>query len=351
MPPNRTERLLNLLNVVVGADRPVPAAELRRRVPGYPDDDASFHRQFERDKAAIRDLGLPMEPITNPSNPEDPPGYRIRRDEAYLRDPGLEPDELAALNLAAEAVRLEGLEGRAALWALGGRPTGTGATTDPAPGGGEASAAPGGVARPGDVAVPGDVVAPGDVAPPGDVALPGDERLATLFAAVTERRRVRFTYRGESRDVDPYRLQASRGRWYLTGHDHLRGAVRNYRLGRIEGGVRAGPPGAFDAPAERPPLSFDAWEYGSAPPVTARLLVDADHVDEVRSLAHRAEIAEERADGAAVFELRVTDRDAFRGMVLGLLEHAEVLDPAELRDDLVHWLEAIAGRPGERASQ
>ena len=44
-----------------------------------------------------------------------------------------------------------------------------------------------------------------------------------------------------------------------------------------------------------------------------------------------------------VVELSVVNREAFRTFVLGLLEHAEVLEPDELRADLVAWLEAIAG--------
>lgn len=41
--------------------------------------------------------------------------------------------------------------------------------------------------------------------------------------------------------------------------------------------------------------------------------------------------------------MRVTNRDAFRSFVLGFLEHAEVLDPPELRADLVGWLQRLAG--------
>jgi predicted DNA-binding transcriptional regulator YafY len=44
--------------------------------------------------------------------------------------------------------------------------------------------------------------------------------------------------------------------------------------------------------------------------------------------------------------MAVTNRAAFRTFVLGFLEHAEVLEPPELREDVVSWLErAAAGRP------
>jgi predicted DNA-binding transcriptional regulator YafY len=44
-------------------------------------------------------------------------------------------------------------------------------------------------------------------------------------------------------------------------------------------------------------------------------------------------------DGVAVVELPVTNRAAFRAFVLSFLHHAEVLEPAELRADVVAWLE------------
>ena len=42
----------------------------------------------------------------------------------------------------------------------------------------------------------------------------------------------------------------------------------------------------------------------------------------------------------------VTAGDSFRSFVLGFLDHAEVLGPPDLRDDLVTWLEKIAGGAG-----
>ena len=54
---------------------------------------------------------------------------------------------------------------------------------------------------------------------------------------------------------------------------------------------------------------------------------------------------ERRADGAVVVELAVTNREAFRSFVLGLLDSAEILGPPELRDDMVAHLEALAAGP------
>ena len=55
-------------------------------------------------------------------------------------------------------------------------------------------------------------------------------------------------------------------------------------------------------------------------------------------------VVERRDDGAVVVELQVVNRAAFRTWVLTLLEHAEVLEPEDLRADLVGWLGEIIGR-------
>ena len=54
-------------------------------------------------------------------------------------------------------------------------------------------------------------------------------------------------------------------------------------------------------------------------------------------------VIDRQPDGSIVAELTVTNRDAFRGLVLTYLEHAEILEPQELRDDLVAWLRQVPG--------
>jgi proteasome accessory factor B len=305
---SRIERLLSLINLFIGVDRPVSVETVRQRVPGYPEDHASFQRQFERDKAELRNMGLPLETVD--LNQDYPPmqGYRIPRDRAHLRDPGLDPDELAALALAASAIRLDGIEGSGGLWKLGGDQAG-GAT-------------------------------------PGIAGLPAGDKLVVLFEAVTERRQVTFTYRDLERTVDPWRLGCTRGRWYLTGHDHTRGGARHYRVDRIDADLASGPPGAFTRPTGAiEGVRMEAWRFGPGTSRTARLLVDAGHVGTARSTAPGARVVEERPDGSAVLELEVTDTGAFRSFVVGFLEHAEVLDPPDLRAAVVDWLTAIAAAP------
>src|SRR5205823_6317760 len=117
---DRLERLINLIAALLEAERPLSAEELHQRLPGYAENHAAFRRSFERDKDALREMGIPLAlEAVDPSQPHLE-GYRIPKDEYYLHDPGLAPDELAALHLAASAVQLEGTRGMEALWKLGG---------------------------------------------------------------------------------------------------------------------------------------------------------------------------------------------------------------------------------------
>jgi predicted DNA-binding transcriptional regulator YafY len=67
--------------------------------------------------------------------------------------------------------------------------------------------------------------------------------------------------------------------------------------------------------------------------VRAQLGVESDHVED----------APKHGEGAVVVRLAVTNRDAFRSFVLGLLDHAEVLGPPELRAEVAGWLDATIG--------
>jgi len=304
----KLERLLNLTAALLETPRPLPAAEIAKRVYGYPEEKSAFRRAFERDKEDLREMGIPiaLTEITGSDPPET--GYRIPKDEYYLRDPGLDPDELAALHLAASTVRLDGIEGAGGLWKLGGRPAGPKPTET------------------------GPEVTP----------IPVDKRLVVLWDAANARKPVTFTYHGAERTVDPYRLDFQRDHWYVSGYDHLRGEERNFRVDRIEGEVTAGERHGFDRPSTGVPgARLEPWQLGEGEPLIARVLVDAHQAAIATGEAGANALVEERDDGSVVLELSVTNIDGFRSFVLGFLEHAEVLEPAELRADIVGWLENI----------
>jgi proteasome accessory factor B len=311
----KVERLLNLSAALLAAERPLTAEEIRRRVPGYPDELASFRRAFERDKDDLREMGVPLRIRKVDADGRRHDGYVIPREEYYLRDPGLDGDELAALHLAANAIKLEGVSGIEALWKLGG--------TDP------------------DDTEGVDAVA--DDLGDGPVArLPVDARLVELFAGLVDRHPVRFTYHDAERTVEPHRLDFQRGRWYLSGHDRTRGEARSFRVDRVAQDVEVVVEETFAPPANpHPGVTLAPWQLGGEEPVVARLRVDADQAPWATRHLGPDTVQAQEPDGSVTFDVVVHNRSAFRSFVLTFLEHAEVLEPPELRDDLLAWLGAV----------
>ena len=176
-------------------------------------------------------------------------------------------------------------------------------------------------------------------------SLPIAPALATLFEAFRARAVVRFTHRDRVRTVEPWGLSSKRGHWYLVGFDRDRDAVRAFRADRIDGDVELGEPDAFETPPDFRPddhVESRAWLLGDDPAVTVRIRVDADHRDAMLSELGSDAVVEEDGDDGAVVEMTVTNRAAFRTFLLGFLEHAEVLDPPDIRADFVTWLERAA---------
>src|ERR687898_95978 len=89
MAAKRAERLVNLVIALLSTRQYVTAARIRATVPGYEADDGSeradeaFKRMFERDKAELREIGVPLETgRTSIFDTED--GYRIARADYEL---------------------------------------------------------------------------------------------------------------------------------------------------------------------------------------------------------------------------------------------------------------------------
>lgn len=302
--PSRVERVLNLLALLLDTRRPLSRGEIVTAVSGYPSDVSANRRAFERDKEMLRAMGVPIsvEPLAD----QNEVGYRVRADEYYLPDLDLTPEESAALRVAVSAVSLGNLSAEGALMKLGG-----------AYSGGEAPIA----------------------------SLPLVPSLATLFEAFRRRAPVTFEYRGESRTVEPWGLTSKRGHWYVVGYDRGRAGVRAFRADRIEGDIEVGEDDEFTAPDDFRPddhVEARAWMFGDADPTMVELRIDRDYVESaLTTLGSDARVDREDGDGAFV-SVPVVDRAAFRTVVLGFLEHAEVVRPPDVRDELVAWLEHLA---------
>ena len=314
MSTNKLERLLKLIAVLLDTSMPLTAEDLRGSVEGYPENDASFHRAFERDKDEIREMGIPLRVERVPAT--DPPldGYRIPPEEYYLADPGLTPDELAALHLAAMAVRLDPGDGpqaaaadQEALWKLGGQ----------------------------------DEIFADEIDQVASV--PVDPRLSRIFSAITNGQPISFLYRDEEREIEPGRLDFQRGRWYLTGFDRGREGERNFRLDRIDGDVRlVGDPGTARRRTSAPGTRVESWEMGDEEPIEITVRIDAQRAAWARRRLTNVVVERELDDGAIDVTMAVRNEEAFRSFVLDFLEHAEVLGPPDVRDRTIAWLESVA---------
>jgi proteasome accessory factor B len=307
----KVERLLTLLQVLLDAGQPITSQEIRARVPGYSDDPVAFRRAFERDKSELGDLlGHPVraEPVPGSDPPQE--GYRLRPADAYLRDPGLTPEERRAVAVAASAVRLSGIDPRRATTKVGAdEGEGTGPASSPR------------------------------------TEIPADDAVVSLFQAVVERRTATFTYRDAERVVHPWRLRFARGWWYLSAFDTTRDAERLFRLDRVQGDVVVGERDAFAAP-ERGPIDDqldEPWALGDGPTDEVRVRFAPARAEAARRAAPRARATVED-DGSLVLALDVRMVPALRTFVLGFGEDAEVLSPPSVRDDVVGWLTAVASR-------
>jgi hypothetical protein len=194
---------------------------------------------------------------------------------------------------------------------------------------------------------------------PGELGATLDDRLAlvvlrlhdlvaTLRAAIGERREVAFRLYGMTRHVQPYALGMWRNRWYLAGHDLDRGTLRRYRLERVEVGeptiVVAQGAGAYEIPADfdvDAAFDLDPNVWGQDPVLAARVRVGIDHVD-----AFRGELGGDvtESDGrSAIVELDVRHYQSFRDRLLAFRGSAVVLEPPELVAVVREHLAALAG--------
>lgn len=308
--------MTNLLALLLETQVPIPLRRIRTELVGqYPDSDKAARQAFERDKAALRGIGVPIE--TQVASGDEMSGqtqYWIDRSTYELDDLDLDGDEMRALQVAVATVRTDA--GQEAIWKLGG--------------------------------------ALGDERPPISAVLPDRPELPAIRSAIAARSPISFGYRDARRTVDPWGVLLRGGFWYLVGHDHDREAKRTFRVDRMGGPIDVGAPGSFERPADFDPrdaFPADPKQIGHAPDDGVEAVV---RIDEIRAGAIERELGADRViarhdDGGIDVQVPATNLDAFRSWVLGLVEHAEVLGPEAVRAHVVDWLRAVA-ESGEMAS-
>ena len=300
------ERITNLVALLMATRAPLTQEQIVNELHGqYPPGGAAQRGAFERDKALLREIGVPLESEVLGGNDAGRTAYRIDRGRYELADLQLAPDEQAALQLAVAAARLA--DAQFGLLKLGG----------------DRGSTPVVVAN-----------------------IPDLPALPTLREASASRAEVSFGYHGSPRRLHPYALLLRERFWYVIGHDVDRGEVRTYRVDRIEGEVSVGDPGAFVRPVDFDPrVTFptDPKLLGDEPAARAEVLVDEPRAVAVALELGEAAVLMHRSDGSVVLEVPCANLDAFRSWLFGLGEHAEVLGPPEVRGAVVEWLRSMAG--------
>ncbi|HYN93094.1 MAG TPA: WYL domain-containing protein [Pilimelia sp.] len=327
MSRTRTDRLVNLVICLLSTRRFLTAAQIAGTVPGYehnpsdPRDHEAFQRKFERDKAELRELGVPLETGTA-SAFDTEPGYRIARREYALPDVHLEPDEAAAVGIAAR------------LWQHAGL----------------AAAASSGLAKLRAAGIDVDPQATLGLEPVMTV----DPAFGPLTAAARDRRTVTFDYRTPecdepaTRHLQPWGVVCWRGRWYVVGHDLDRAAPRCFRLSRVVGRVRTtGAPGAYEPPAGVDLISHVArWSGPVERAGRATVLVRPGRAAGLRRWATRVE----PGPTGDRLVLRYADVEFLAGQLVGYGADVRVLDPPEVREAVIQRLKEIAAQHEEPAT-
>jgi predicted DNA-binding transcriptional regulator YafY len=324
----KTERLLDLVALLLDAREPVSFAELRDLFPDeYGGPRGAAERKLERDKAELLELGVPLEYV-DPQRLDERElgGYRIDRKSFFLPDPKLMPEESAALYAA----------GAAAL-----------ATRD-FPFSQDLQHALRKISLAGDTHAVGStaarrllVVRPGD---PGRA-----QKLRTLADAVARRKRIHIRYESppnlegkpgkrSERDVDPWGL-AFRGRaWRLVGWCHEKREQRVFLVDRIESvETNAQKP---HTPDFEPAEGFDAaveadrsskpwrWAHHAPEEVTLRF-------------APGSEAIAERVFGIEGRTLTVTNVDGLVPEILSLGDRVQIESPPAAREKVRRALERV----------
>ncbi len=290
---DRSKRLLDLVMILLRTRTPVTYREIRDQFPAYQtlNIEAGL-RAFERDKADLLDLGVPIRYVTPDEDDSlEDGGYVIDLKRFKMPEVRLTPDEISALVLAASV----------------------------------AHAMPGGTyPKIVDLALkklafdlpelpdtPTEFPRPAQNAPTvlvhfperrAQVARPElGEIYATLEAATRLRKRVTLTYQAATnglvsrRDLDPYAMVYREGAWLVVGWCHLRHEVRSFRVDRIHEGVQAPKPKSPDF--ERP-TDFDVKAYATRSPWT--FSTEPPEEVQLALLAEAAEVANEDFGPTAV---------------------------------------------------
>ncbi len=329
----RTERLLDLVALLLDANEPISWAELR---DSFPDDynassDEAAERKFERDKAELLELGIPIAYIQGDDERKD--GYVIDREAYYLPEVGLTPEELAVLYASGSAALASGaFPGKQDL-AHALRKIGFFAGTE--------------------LPTPRVRMEWGAVKQEQDLG----QRLEHLWSASASRKWTQISYysprteKVTDRKVDPYGLAMRRGIWSLVGFCHLRQGIRTFHVHRIRG-LKINP-AKPKTPDFEVPVSFRLedyvasypWQHRFHPPIEVTLRLRGALVDLGTQLFPMSSVA--KRDAEAEVTVTATYLDGLLRYALSLSPNCRILSPDEAVQRWVQMASRVAQQHGD----
>ncbi len=309
-------RLLNLVIALLNANRPITRQEIRDSVTGYSlgQDEIAFARMLERDKAILRDLGVPINTVESKSAHSSELGYTIDRDEYSADNFELTASELGIVILAAQLWENTALESDSlrAVTKLKARAS-------------QADHSPLTGFHP--------------------TIAPDSPSLDPLLKAIGQRKPVSFEYRAPAtgtvtaRSVSPWKIAVRHSGWYVVGYDHEREAQRLFKLSRIVGKVgRAGKNVTYEDAHD---IDLSALDSHSARKSHVAVIAIAQG----RGHGLRARSVESSFAAPAGFDAREVqyfDPIEFSEDMAALAGSVVVLSPKDLRDEVVKRIAQVA---------
>jgi predicted DNA-binding transcriptional regulator YafY len=167
------------------------------------------------------------------------------------------------------------------------------------------------------------------------------QTIEAMTRAVFHKYRVRLSYQSPhgseptERELDPYRLWYVSNGLYVVGHDHLRNDLRVFAVDRIRSVSLTNR--RFEIPED---FDFEAFTrtafnmiWGETQEVKIRF--SASQAPYIRERTwHPSQKIETEPDGSIILTLKVADLWEVKFWLIGFGAEAEVLEPAELRDDV-----------------
>ncbi len=181
------------------------------------------------------------------------------------------------------------------------------------------------------------------------------EVLETLTQAWSQGRMVRLWHRHVSGqvyeyDFGPYYIEpyAVGQTVHIIGWREPPGAVRTFKLERIQRIEMISPSRQYTIPADFDPHSMlaEAWGiwYTEAEPVSVVLRFHPRVAHRVRETRwHQSEQVEEQADGSLIWRARVAEPQEMLPWIRGWGADVEVLEPKELREQMMGEARRLAG--------